>query len=113
PGLLRLEVALHDLKISITDFLGMPVPFAEVSVRGQKESSVSADASGVAELKAIPYGRYSMRVSSLFGNLEKEIEAPVDGGRINPRIPVSPYTLVLLAAASVSIPAVLRGWRRG
>jgi hypothetical protein len=88
----------------------MPVPSANVIYSGPGgEAKASTDYSGIARLGVVPNGQG--RISAgLIGASEGEVSIPP--GEHTVVLPLSPYTIALLATAILSTYLVVRGWRR-
>ncbi|MEM2692361.1 MAG: carboxypeptidase-like regulatory domain-containing protein [Nitrososphaerota archaeon] len=111
PGTLLVPASISDLVVYVRDLLGMPVPSAAVSYRGAAgELTVRTDHSGLARLGVVPQG--TARISaSLIGGSDSEVTVPP--ARQEVVLPVSPYTIALMASAIFPLLVVSRRWRRG
>jgi hypothetical protein len=88
----------------------MPVPFANVAYLGPGgEAKASTDYSGIAKLGVLPNGQGRLS-AGLIGASEKEVSVPP--GEHTVVLPLSPYTIALIASAILSAYLVVRGWRR-
>jgi hypothetical protein len=88
----------------------MPVPFANVVYSGPGgEVKASTDYSGVARLGVVPNGKGRLS-AGLIGASEGEVSIPP--GEHVVVLPISPYTIALLASAILSAYLVVRVWRR-
>jgi hypothetical protein len=110
PGTIAIPAEISGLTIRVRDVLGMPVPFANVIYSGPGgEVKASTDYSGIARLGVVPNGQG--RVSAgLIGASEGEVSTPP--GEHIVVLPVSPYTIALLASAILSAYLMVRVWRR-
>jgi hypothetical protein len=109
-GTIAIPAGISGLTVRVRDVLGMPVPFANVAYSGPGgEVKASTDYSGIAKLGVVPNGQG--RISAgLIGASEGEVMIPP--GEHTVVLPVSPYTMALLATAILSAYLVVRVWRR-
>jgi hypothetical protein len=110
PGTIAIPAGISGLTVRVRDVLRMPVPFANVAYSGPGgEVKASTDYSGIAKLGVVPNGQG--RVSAgLIGASEREVSIPP--GEHTVVLPISPYTMVLLASITLSTYLVVRGWKR-
>ena len=111
PGTIAIPAEISGLTVRVRDFLGMPVPFANVVYSGPGgEVKASTDYSGVAKLGVVPNGQG--RISAgLIGAFEGEVSIP-PGDHIVV-LPVSPYTIALFATlVTPTYMVVRRGKKR-
>ena len=110
PGTVAIPAGISGLTVRVKDVLGMPVPFANVIYSGPGgEAKASTDYSGTAKLGVVPNGQG--RVSAgLIGTFEGDVSIPP--GEHTVVLPVSPYTMALLASVILSAYLVVRIWRR-
>jgi hypothetical protein len=110
PGTIAIPAGISGLTVRVRDVLGMPVPSANVIYSGPGgEAKASTDYSGIARLGVVPNGQG--RISAgLIGASEGEVSIPP--GEHTVVLPLSPYTIALLATAILSTYLVVRGWRR-
>jgi hypothetical protein len=110
PGTIAIPAGISGLTVRVRDVLGMPVPFANVAYSGPGgEVKASTDYSGIAKLGVVPNGKG--RISAgLIGASEGEVSIPP--GEHTVVLPLSPYTIVLLASITLSTYLVVRVWRR-
>jgi hypothetical protein len=110
PGTIAIPAGISGLTVRVRDVLGMPVPFANVIYSGPGgEVKTSTDYSGTAKLGVVPNGKG--RISAgLIGASEDEVAIPP--GEHTIVLPVSPYTIALLASVILSAYLVVRVWRR-
>jgi hypothetical protein len=96
PGTIAIPAGISGLTVRVRDFLGMPVPFANVAYSGPGgEVKASTDYSGIARLGVVPNGQG--RISAgLIGASEGEVSIPP--GEHIVVLPVSPYTIALFAS---------------
>jgi hypothetical protein len=109
-GTIPIPAGISYLTVRVRDVLGMPVPFASVVYSGPGgEVKASTDYSGTTKLGVVPNGQG--RISAgLIGVSEGEVSVPP--GEHTVVLPVSPYTIVLIATAILSTYLVVRLWRR-
>jgi hypothetical protein len=109
-GTIAIPAGISYLTVRVRDVLGMPVPFANVLYSGPGgEVKASTDYSGVAMLGVVPNGEG--RISAgLIGTSEAKVSVPP--GEHTVVLPVSPYTIVLIATTILSTYLVVRRWRR-
>jgi hypothetical protein len=110
PGTIAIPAGISGLTVRVRDVLGMPVPFANVAYSGPGgEVKASTDYSGIAKLGVVPNGQG--RISAgLIGAFEELISIPP--GEHTVVLPVSPYTMALLASVILSTYLVVKVWRR-
>jgi hypothetical protein len=109
-GTIAIPAAISGLTVRVRDILGMPVPFANVIYSGPGgEVKASTDYSGIAKLGVVPNGQGRLS-AGLIGASEGEVSIPP--GEHTVVLPVSPYTIALLASAILSAYLVVRVWRR-
>jgi hypothetical protein len=110
PGTIAIPAGISGLTVRVRDVLGIPVPFANVAYSGPGgEVKSSTDYSGVARLGVVPNGQGRLS-AGLIGASEGEVSIPP--GEHIVVLPVSPYTIALLASAMLSAYLVVRVWRR-
>jgi hypothetical protein len=109
-GTIAIPAGISYLTVGVRDVLGLPVPFAGVAYSGPGgEVKASTDYSGTAKLGVVPNGQGRLS-AGLIGASEGEVSIP-PGERIIV-LPVSPYTMALLASAILTAYLVVRVWRR-
>jgi hypothetical protein len=109
-GTIAIRAGISGLTVRVRDVLGMPVPFANVAYSGPGgEVKASTDYSGIAKLGVVPNGQGRLS-AGLIGASEGEVSIPP--GEHIVVLPVSPYTIALLASAILSAYLVVRVWRR-
>jgi hypothetical protein len=95
PGTIAIPAGISRLTVRVRDFLGMPVPFANVVYSGPGgEAKASTDYSGIVRLGVVPNGKGRLS-AGLIG--ASEGEALVPPGEHIVVLPVSPYTIALFA----------------
>jgi hypothetical protein len=110
PGTIAIPAEISGLTVRVRDVLGMPVPFASVIYSSPGgEVKASTDYSGIARLGVVPNGQGRLS-AGLIGASEGEVSTPP--GEHIVVLPVSPYTIALLASAILSAYLVVRVWRR-
>jgi hypothetical protein len=110
PGTIAIPAGISGLTVRVRDVLGMPVPFANVAYSGPGgEAKASTDYSGIARFGVVPNGRGRLS-AGLIGTSEGEVSIPP--GEHTIVLPVSPYTIALLASVILSTYLVVRTWRR-
>jgi hypothetical protein len=110
PGTIAIPAGISGLTVRVRDFLGMPVPFANVAYSGPGgEVKASTDYSGIARLGVVPNGQGRLS-AGLIGASEAEVSLPP--GEHTVVLPVSPYTIALLASAMLLAYLVVKVWRR-
>jgi hypothetical protein len=110
PGTIAIPAGISGLTVRVRDVLGMPVPFANVAYSGPGgDVKASTDYSGIAKLGVVPNGQGRLS-AGLIGASEGEVSIPP--GEHVVVLPVSPYTMALLATAILSTYLVVRLWRR-
>jgi hypothetical protein len=109
-GTIAIPARISGLTVVVRDVLGMPVPFANVAYSGLGgEVKASSDYSGIARLGVVPNGQGRLS-AGMIGASEGEVTIPP--GEHTIVLPVSPYTIALLASAILSAYLVVRVWRR-
>jgi hypothetical protein len=109
-GTIAIPAAISYLTAKVRDVLGMPVPFANVAYLGLGgEVKALTDYSGIAKLGVVPNGQGRLS-AGLIGASEGEVSIPP--GEHTVVLPISPYTIVLLASITLSTYLVVRRWRR-
>jgi hypothetical protein len=109
-GTIAIPAGISYLTVRVRDVLGMPVPFASVAYSGPGgEVKASTDYSGIAKLGVVPNGQGRLS-AGLIGASEGEVSIPP--GEHIVVLPVSPYTIALLASAILTAYLVVRVWRR-
>jgi hypothetical protein len=110
PGTIAIPAGISGLTVRVRDVLGMPVPFANVAYSGPGgDVKASTDYSGIARLGVVPNGQGRLS-AGLIGASEGEVSIPP--GEHTILLPVSPYTIALLASVILSTYLVVRTWRR-
>jgi hypothetical protein len=110
PGTIAIPAGISYLTVRMKDVLGMPVPFANVAYSGPGgEVKASTDYSGTAKLGVVPNGQGRLS-AGLIGTSEGVVSVPP--GEHVVVLPVSPYTIALLASVILSAYLVVRVWRR-
>jgi hypothetical protein len=108
PGTIAIPAEISGLTVRVIDFLGMPVPFANVIYSGPGGNvKASTDYSGIARLGVVPNGQGRLS-AGLIGASEGEVSIPP--GEHTIVLPVSPYTIALFASV-IPLMKVVRGWR--
>jgi hypothetical protein len=110
PGTITIPAGISGLTVRVRDVLGMPVPFANVIYSGPGGvAKASTDYSGIARLGVVPNGQGRVSVG-LIGTSEAEVSLPP--GEHTVVLPISPYTMALLASVILSAYLVVRRWKR-
>jgi hypothetical protein len=96
PGTIAILAEISYLTVRVRDFLGMPVPFANVIYSGPGgEVKASTDYSGIAKLGVVPDGQGRLS-AGLIGASEGEVLIPP--GEHTMVLPVSLYTIALISS---------------
>jgi hypothetical protein len=110
PGTIAIPAGISYLTVGVKDVLGMPVPFANVAYSGPGgDVKASTDYSGIARLGVVPNGQGRLS-AGLIGASGGEVAIPP--GEHIVVLPVSPYTIALIATAILTAYLVVRVWRR-
>jgi hypothetical protein len=104
PGVKTLQSRLRTVEITVTDVIGIPVPYA--SLNAPKTESVT-DLSGRASMAAIPPWDFEVTAQHALGKGAATIKPGEATARITAG--VSPYTLAIIATAAITGIVV---WRR-
>jgi hypothetical protein len=104
PGVNTIQSRLRTVEITVTDVIGIPVPYA--SLNAPKTESVT-DISGRASMAAIPPWDFEVTAQHALGKGAVTIKPGEATARITAG--VSPYTLAIIATAAITGIVV---WRR-
>lgn len=103
PGQTVLNSLLKTVTVKIVDYIGIPIPFTEVTAM---EVKVATGWDGVAKIPAIPPADIPLSANYL---TPIQATIPADRDTVEVKAPVSPYTAIALLA-STTITTI--AWRR-